>query len=149
MKIYLIRDGYDNIIEAFIVKELADVFLAHMFDERPSDHYYISTLNTNDSEYAEESYVGREIHYGVTIFLDLNKNLEYVHANCRSSLKQISTYIDKDDICNEVGVHFEVDKETYETVLSEKWLSESKIGEELTNKAIDIYKKFKKETTES
>lgn len=57
MEIYLIKDGYDNIIKAFIVKELADVFLAHMFDERPSDHYYIATLNTNDSEYAEESYI--------------------------------------------------------------------------------------------
>lgn len=72
-----------------------------------------------------------------------------MYANCRSSLKPISTYIDKDDICNEVGVHFEVDKETYEAVLSEEWFSESKLGEELINKAIDIYKKFNKETTES
>jgi len=148
MKIYLIENNYNNIIEAFIVKELADAFLAHMFDEYPSNHYYIAILNTNDSEYAEESYVGREIHYGVTIFLDLNKDLKYVYANCRSSLKPISTYINKDDICNEVEVHFEVDKETYETVLSEEWFSESELGEELTNKAIDIYKKFKKETTE-
>lgn len=149
MEIYLIRDCYDNIIETFIVKELADVFLAHISDEHPSDYYYILALHTNDNEYAEESYVGREIHYGITIYLDLNKDLEYVHANCRSSLKPISTYINKDDICNEVGVHFEVDKETYEAVLSEEWFGESKLGEELTNKAIDIYKKFKKETTES
>jgi hypothetical protein len=146
MEIYTIRDSYDNIIKAFIVKELAEAYLAHTFDEHPSKYYYISTINTNDGEYAEESYVGRELHYGVTIFLNLNKDLEYVHANCRSSLKSISTYIDIDDICNEVGVHFEVDKETYETVLSEKWLSESKIGEELVNKAIDIYKKFKNDT---
>lgn len=151
MKIYTIRDSYDDIIEAFIVKELAEAYLAWKFDNNPDLYFEIKILNTNDSEYTEESYVGRKLHYGAKIFLDIRgfDNIVPEGASTRTSLKKIDTCVDVDAVCGNVSVYFEVDKETYDTIFNANCLDDNDIGKNLVQKAIDIYKKFKKETTES
>ena len=149
MEIYTIRDGYNNIVEAFIVKELADAFLAHLSDEHPDWYFDIEIINTNDGEYAEESYIGRKIYYGAKIFLEIiNDDVIQEGVSTRTSLKKIDTCVDVDTICENVCVYFEVDKEIYEKLLNIKRLEDEDFGKELIQKAIDIYKKFKKETTE-
>lgn len=148
MEIYTIRDGYDNIIEAFIVKELAEAYLAWKFDNNPDLYFEIKVLETNDREYAEESYVGRELHYGAKIFLDIRSFYDIVPegVSTRTSLKKIDTRIDVDTVCGTVSVYFEVDKETYNTIFNADCLDDNDFGKNLIQKAIDIYKKFKKDT---
>lgn len=146
MEIYQVMNRRGDVVESFMIKKLAEVFMADCFDKDPDDFFYIESINTKDGEYDEDSYLNKKIHYGVVVIFD-SKTMDCDGIREISSLKPISNKVE--EVYRSYEVTFEIDENAYSQISGNDYFCyNSDLGKILQKKAIDIFEDFKKKIFE-
>ena len=142
MEIYQVMNRRGDVVESFIIKKLAEVFMADCFDKEPDDFFYIDSINTKDGEYDEDSYLNKVIHYGAVVIFD-SKTMDCDGIREVSSLKPIDNKVE--EVYRSYEVTFEINEDDYNKISGNDYFCyDSDLGKALQKKAIDIFEEFKK-----